>query len=719
MKSNKLFARKTISAIVVFAVTAGPNGLLMAGPSATPTDLADAPFSVDDAAAAAVSNPFVQSGDNTAYATSFNKPLFTATPVTGDWTGNLQAYSINITTGVPGTTGTWTNGDAGTQLTALGNNANTSRKIATYNGSTGIAFQWANLTGGQQSLLTAPLLAIVPCKTGDMVLAFLRGDRSCETKGYRSRGSLLGDTVNAEPVILVPPFRNYADTGYAAFKAANASRAKVVFQGANDGMLHAFNADPTSGGNELWAYVPSFVYGNLSMLANPLYKTTNPQTAPITTVSHRYFVDATPTFLDVDFNNTGGLVDIDAVGYVSDWHTILVGGLNKGGRGFYALDVTTPAAASDSAVAAKGLWEFPKASSPNVGYSYGRPVIVKTSAFGWVVLVTSGYNNGTATALDPTTGTGGDGLGHLYVLNAKTGVQIADITTTAGTMAAPSGLAQISAFVPNTDVDDTPDFVYGGDLLGNVWRFDLSGVDPAYPTNPPSATKWNVTPLATLVDGSGNSQAITAAPELGVVNGNRVVYVGTGKFLGSTDITTTQTQSMYALLDDQSTSPLISPLRSNLVQQTITTSGTTRTVSANAVDFATKKGWYFDFPAAPAGSGSERLAQDASLAVGTLAFTTIVPASTAGNSSSWNYTVDYRTGGQLVGSTLNYTASQITGTLASRPVVIKLPSGVLKQIIRKSDATTAVLDLPVAADQQASLSSASPVSRVSWRELQQ
>ncbi len=128
-------------------------------------------------------------------------------------------------------------------------------------------------------------------------------------------------------------------------------------------------------------------------------------------------MDGTPSVGDVDFGNTGGASGSP------NWHTILVGGLRQGGQGFYALDVTVPDAADENAAAGKVLWEFPNASTAayanNVGYSYGKPLIVKTRAFGWVVVVTSGYNSTTTT----------DGKGHLFFLNPTDGTVLKELVT--------------------------------------------------------------------------------------------------------------------------------------------------------------------------------------------------------------------------------------------------------------------------------------------------
>ncbi|MGH9916228.1 MAG: pilus assembly protein, partial [Pyrinomonadaceae bacterium] len=241
-----------------------------------------------------------------------------------------------------------------------------------------------------------------------------------------------------------------SDVTYVAFGATIKSRKSVVYQAANDGMLHAVDA---SNGNALWAYIPSFVIPKLNSLTS-------------TTYNHAFTVDGTPTVRDV---KTGGT-----------WKTLLVGGLRAGGNGYYAIDITAPEFASSTALAANVKWEFPNASTnssiaSNVGMSFGKPLIVNTAA-GWVVLVTSGYNNS------------GDNKGHLFVLDPDTGAVLADINTGYGSSSSPAGLAQMAAY--STDGYSASN-VYAGDLNGNVFRFNLTGNNPA---------TWTVTRIAVLTD---------------------------------------------------------------------------------------------------------------------------------------------------------------------------------------------------------------------------
>lgn len=648
---------------------------------------------VGASAAVAVANGYVTSLDNASFATSYNS---------GTWTGDIDSFAIDVTTGIPSTISLWSGGSARTQLdarTAANRFLATSVDPAVAR-TGGRQFQSSTATGGtvvttlsaaQQTLLNSP-----SATDGASVLAYLRGDRSGETAGtYRPRVHLLGDMINGEPVLVRAPSAGYADAGYSDFASSNASRTRMLFQGANDGMLHAFVA---STGAESWAYVPNLLMGSLNNLSSK------------TAFTHQYYVDGTPVAGDVDFKNVAG-----GSGSV-DWRTILVGGLGKGGRGYFALDITSPVAASEADLASKVLWEFPSsitdltarnAAKLNMGFSYGKPIIVKTNAKGWVVLVTSGYNNGTNNGTNAGD-SGGDGMGHVYVINPKTGDLLKDIVTTGctGTPASnPCGLAHLSAYVAN-GVDNTAEYVYGGDLKGNVWRFDFTGN---------SVASWSVAKFAELKDAGGATQPITTAPELALVGAQRMVYVGTGLYLGPTDIpgstganaSSSQTQSMYGL-KDVLTSTLPTPLRSTLQQQTFTTTGTTRTATNNTVNYSTQNGWYIDFP-----TTGERVNTDPTIAVGALIFTTNIPSGVVcqPGGSSWEYFINLKTGGPVDYSTDRYSPGVFLGNaLASRPVLIQLPSAKVVSLVRSSDAKTIEKDVPVAPP-------GGIKRRISWREL--
>ncbi len=419
----------------------------------------------------------------------------------------------------------------------------TKRRILTINDSTNakVPFLWGNLSATQKD-------SLAPGKPtrGAQTVEFLRGDRSREGARlgqFRVRAGPLGDIVNSQAVIVGPakalagttntPFYDPGlNPGYQAFFDAQKTRQKTIFVGANDGMVHAFtdpaadDSDPLepSSGYESWAFVPKALYrpdktglGGLTL-----------QDGALPPFTHHYYVDGPMRVADVDF---GG----------EDWRTLLVGGLGKGGKSFYALDVTTPVATADTeadiVTAKKVLWERSNldVGFEDLGYSYGKPLMVKTHAHGWVVILTSGYNNAT-------------GDGKVYFVKPETGELLTSagfpgyLSTGAGSAATPSGLAQVAGYVLNFR-NQVVEELYAGDLLGNLWRFNVQDPDPK---------NWSVDKLAVLTDPGGTVQPITTPPQIEIdlaTGSDRWVFIGTGRLLHDDDLADTQVQSVYAIRD--------------------------------------------------------------------------------------------------------------------------------------------------------------------------
>ncbi|MDP3744264.1 MAG: PilC/PilY family type IV pilus protein [Methylotenera sp.] len=508
--------------------------------------------------------------------------------------------------------------------------------------------QWLTLTPEQQANVTSErLVNYLRGQTG-----YDEGATLAENKLFRKRQAVLGDAVDSKPAFVGKPTFKYADTGYAAFKEAQATRTKTVFMGANDGMLHAFDAGSLE---ELWAYVPSMVIPNMWKLADTAYGN-----------KHSYYVNGDPIISDV-YDGTA-------------WRTILVAGLSGGGRGYYALDITNP-------ITPTLLWEFDANDEPNLGYTYGTPIITKKSDGTWVVLVTSGYNNipdNSAFYADPDTKfkpnnpalyNSGDGKGYLYVLNAMSGTEISEIPTGVGSTSLPSGLAEISAYADDPEKNNTATYVYGGDLLGNLWRFNLTD---------------NSKLLFATLEASG-TQAITTSPELGTINNKRVVFVGTGKYLEVSDLTDTSQQTLYAIKDDNASSTISNP-RSTLVEQTIVLDGadSRKSGSNNAVDFGTGLGWYIDFP-----DTGERQNVASQLVLGTLLVPTTVPTSSACQPAGygWLTFLDYETG-----TAVNNLASNVVSLRTNAPTVgfnvVYIDGKPKVSIVTADNPTPKILEVP-------------------------
>jgi len=643
--------------------------------------LANVKAVVASSSAAATSTLQPVAGDNDVFVAKFTSVK---------WTGDIERFSIDPATGSISTSYSWS---AAQQLDNR-DLASFPRKVlyAKTGQSTLQDFTYSNLqndglssyfdnfcsktgAGGNSSPSQCALMADkTAANTGSNLIAYLKGSNN---DNYRTRDSRMGDVINGAPLFIGIPKFKYTENSYGAFAsstrqgycasgsiAGSATRQGTVYVGANDGMLHAFDR---CDGSEKWAYIPKAVMPNLYKLADNAYAS-----------NHSYFVDGAPAMGDI-YDGT-------------NWKTIVVGGLNAGGRSYYALDVTDPSNP-------KSLWEFTSADNQHLGYTFGNPIITKRASDGkWVVVFTSGYNN---------TSNGGDGNGHLIMVDAKTGNQIMDVSTLVsgspvGSSGTPSGLAKINAWV-EAETDNTALRYYGGDLLGNVWRFDTEDL---------VAPKKQSFRLAQLLVGS-TPQPITAEPELAEVSFHgakyAVVYVGTGSYLGMSDLSTTGTQSIYAFKDDLSSTSL-GDLRASktLVAQSLTTNGSIRTATTNAVDWGTKNGWVVDMP-----TSGERVNVNMVLAFNVLSVASTVPSVSACESggTSWLYKLDIASGSAVSNATDNAAGLMLKeGTLIVGQTVVQLTDGSATTI-----STLSTGDLR--SDSQPAPPSNPSLKRTSWREL--
>lgn len=597
-----------------------------------------------------------------------NNQVFIARYTSGAWVGDVRAYKIDTDTGQPNvvTDSKDANIDnADWSAAAQLKTRTTARNIYFYDGAATLkSFTSANLGTTRTNLFANACSATSPklsqcallsaadqtlANSADNLISYLRGT---EASYYRTRTSKLGDIVGSSPVYVGAPPLKYTDAGYATHASLKAGRTPMVYVGSNDGMLHAFNA---ATGEEVWAYVPGQVMANMYKLADMNYDT-----------HHQYFVDGSPTVADVQI---GGV-----------WKTVLVAGLGAGGAGYFALDITDPADP-------KGLWEF---TNTNLGLSFATPLITKRSNGDWVVAVTSGYNN-----------TSGDGNGHLFLLNVGTGAIVANIATNvssgtpAGTAADPSGLGPVNAWV-DADTDNSALRFYAGDQKGNLWRFDTEGlVEP----------KNSALLLANFTVG-GAPQPITTAPQLAQINDRgymtAVVYVGTGRLVGLSDVGNTATQSIYALKDTLGSTTIATP-RSNMVSEPIATSGGSRTAGGSPVDWSTKNGWYVDLP-----DSGERINVDMVLQFNTLTAASNVPRATSSCADgetgyTWIYYFDIANGAA--------SALKIEGTLTVGLSSFLLSSGRDGVIVNTSRKGSLAETRPTPPPSPTAL------KRASWREL--
>ncbi len=625
------------------------------------------------AAAAATSSPNITPKDNFAFSTTYQP---------NTWSGIVQAQRLNSVTGAVEVDSNnkpivlWqADKQLITQVTAGGDtrliymlDATAPTKLK--------PFQFASMTPTEQaffmnkcnppvpqtpmtqcSLLSLPQKAVV--NAGTALVGFLRGQTGNEAVLFRDRietdtvtqttvQTVLGDIVDATPAYVRVPEFHYSDAGYlgsSGFQEANKGRPGSLYVPANDGLLHAFDNTTDANGNpitsatcplilpavspvagcENWAYMPRFVMPNVFQLADTAYAS-----------AHRFMLDGSPEIGDV-FDATAGI-----------WKTILVGGANAGARGFYALDITDPRRP-------KGLWELcatpttlpatPQLCALNdddMGFSYGNPVIGKLADGTWVVVLTSGLNN-------TGPGTGG---GFFYVVDAITGQLYYKVGTGVGNTVIPSGLMRHGAYYTAGLTNAKMEFVYGGDLQGNVWRMDLRTVTkPAAP--PAVAVAPTLMKMATLKDGAGNTQPISVRPVVTNLSGKRIYYVGTGRYLAATDPSDTSQQSIYGFKDKDVAYG--TNIRANLVTQTLTTGSPRTFKNPQTVDWNTQDGFVIDLNPGNDSPG-ERIVLDPRIELGTLVFASNVP-STGGactpGGDSFVYNLDFTTGSYVPGAVNN------------------------------------------------------------------
>ena len=566
------------------------------------------------------------------------------------WSGDVKKYALDPNTGAlpidgngnPANPPVWSAGPL-LDTMAAGAGWDTNRRIVTINNVTGaaVAFRFANLSGAQRSSLNAGYTQ-APIPTGGAVLDYLRGDKSNEGTGsgrFRVRTHILGDIVGSGAVPVGAPGLPYDDAGnpgYVDFARTNRSRTPTVYVGSNDGMLHALNDSATvDAGKETWAYVPKALFtagdpNDMNILNSPQFQigALSFRRGGIPNFEHEFYVNATPRVWDIDFANTN---PANATPYVppttgNDWRTLLVGGLGAGARSVYALDVTTPVALTDTEVAVASsnrvLWEFTDA---NLGYVFDAPTLVKTRRYGWVVLVASGYNNP-------------GGKGFLYVLNPTSGAILKKMTTGIGSDTEPSGLSTIRAFTASRK-DPYVLQAYGGDLKGNVWRFDLSD---------PDSGNWRVELIAHLKDGGGKDQPITTGVRIEIdqiSNVDRLLFVGTGKLLNRDDLADTSVQSsLYVIKDGTRTTPDVAP--STPYSRAVLTAVDGTQVTGFSGSFG--RGWYQDAP-----SDGSRIVTDVIADVQTVVWVTSKPSSDPCDATltSTLYARDYLTGNSVLEST--------------------------------------------------------------------
>lgn len=546
-----------------------------------------------------------------------------------NWSGQLLAFDLEADGGVGARA--W---DAAEQIPEPGSRALFTINPSEATGLRGRNLVWSSLTAPQQNALNRNAQGVTDT-LGRSRLEWLRGIRSDEAPlglGFRSRGSVLGDIINSDPAFVgrqdfgFEALPGAEGASYAGFRSSTAytSRPQMIYVGANDGFLHAFDA---ANGRERFGFVPDAVFPRLSRLTDPGYNS-----------RHEYFVDGSPRVIDAYI---GGR-----------WETVLVGTLGAGGRSVFALRVTDPARFGPSDV----LWEFSDANSADLGVSLPQPSIARLAGGQWVALIANGVNSG-------------DQRAKLLVVDLGTGKLLRTLDTGVGSASAENGL--FSPIAVDMNGDRLTDYVYAGDLQGNLWKFDLTAAQP---------NQWQVAfqsggqpqPLFTACSAdpcsADNRQPITARPEVGLnAQGGVIVYFGTGRYfaVGDNDFSArAQTQTFYAVQDRNDLGARnqrpVSGGRSVLLEQrvlsTVRLSNEDVRITSNEQLAADDEGWFLDLPV-----NGERQVSTPILRDGRIIFTTLIPSDDpcGFGGSSWLMELDAQTGARLEASPFDLNGDRI------------------------------------------------------------
>lgn len=556
------------------------------------------------------------------------------------WYGEFNAYPINSDGTIESDSPAFEAGEL------LKQRSPESRVVFTYNGKDGVRFFIDNSGVGSSTIsvnqgkvfgryvkeINNRIRGFNRIDEKDIV-AYIRGETKNESRNIgflRSRTSVLGDIIHSSPHYIGKPFLAYADESYLTFKEKYKGRNPMVAVGANDGMLHIFHAQT---GEELMAYVPGNMgyWTNLPYLSDPEY-------------SHAYYVDGEIASNDVYIDS------------LNDWRTILVGGLRAGGQGIYALNVTKGQFSESDADALNSvLFEFSDEDDEDMGYVFGTPQIVKMQNDQWAIVVGNGYN---ATKKEYPSGEDDDDYSKskqatLFVMFIDKGL---DGTWTPGTDyikipvgdKSSNGLSE--PFPVDVDGDYKVDYIYAGDLEGNVHRFDVRS------TKPSDWTSSNATKV--LYAGSKEHPITTplvVGPHPQGVSKGVYVYFGTGKYIELEDNSSLNqpTQTVMGIIDTLSPSQGTVYGTTTLLKQSILASyEDLRATSDNNLDLLQQNGWYMNLEVNGQNYG-ERIIGRPKLRNQRLIFATIIPNGTDANMCdqnvgiSWLMEVDARDGSRL------------------------------------------------------------------------
>ncbi len=471
-----------------------------------------------------------------------------------NWQGDLIEYEIHndqdIVTSVNmnGLVPDSSNSDNWSALSNLSKKGphwwNTDRKIIFLKDGNQTGFRFNHLSDAQKENLS------------EDIVNYIRGDQSKEFSNggsYRDRNSILGAIIHSNPFYIATASEWIKDPEYIDFIKQNKDREPEIIVGANDGMVHIFNAET---GQENYAYVPSMVMSQLHKLAvkeDDLYNL-------------NYSVDGQINVRDARLDNK--------------YAKVAVGGLGAGGKGIWALNVTYSGLQSEnfgsSETSRKILWEFKPELHSDLGHIYGRPNIARLmDADGnpkYYIVTGNGFNSDSGNAV-------------LYIINISDGTVEKKISVANGSFENPNGLSMPALI--DVDKDGVIDYGYAGTIDGEMFKFTFGSGK----ANWKSQGKIFDTP-------SGSKTPIITVPQVAKhpKKAGFLVIFATGRLFTESDINDVTTQWVYGIWDPSTSDTLEEVEHSNLVEQKISSAisahgGVSHSISNHPIDWESKSGW--------------------------------------------------------------------------------------------------------------------------------
>jgi type IV pilus assembly protein PilY1 len=509
------------------------------------------------------------------------------------------------------------------------------------------------------------------------IIKFIRGqyvstmrERRLTVAGQANKIWKLADITYSTPVAVGAPMMKYhiiyGDDTYHEYYTQYKNRRVMVYAGANDGTLHAFNAgyyhegdDPsTSGkvergwysdpagsktnntdiGKELWAYIPYNLLPHLKWLTASNY-------------CHVYYVDLKPKVVDARIFTPDST-------HPNGWGTILIGGMRLGGgklslsknfgsgtqtrvfrSAYFAIDITNP----DAPNLLWEYWDKADTTNSNLGFTTSYPAVLRVGprdqAGSWYLL----FGSGVATGVGTQAGDGSTATRYVYILNLQTGALVRKVDMAS----VDSEISNKKVFMADPiTVDLGVDYqvdrgyigatYYNAGWLGKMYRININ--EDTTPNN------WSFSTLMSL------SKPVTAAPSAAVDLYDRLwLYFGTGRYFNDADRSDTSNQYLYGVWDPGSGSVALNDVTNIHVYENTYVYNNTTYVSRfneylaarrNEYSAGTKHGWYLTM------TGGERSLHKPTVLGGIVLFPTFKPTSDACGygGSSYLYGLYYETG---------------------------------------------------------------------------